>query len=210
MDASFNKGATMIALKAIPALSGRSFAPGDVVPWRKLAIAERRVAQMVGAKMIGELSQETFDFAMKRRTPEHGPHVQGFTPAGLEALGVKAGTVPKAKTEKAPKQEAEVAYTESKVHRGYALRGKSQGIATGWDVFNAEQERLNPGGMLRGMKKVDSFIDTLEAEAARLAQKEGPASETAPEDAAKVEGAGGVDGLGAEGYGEGEHEHEEA
>lgn len=191
MDASFNKGATMIALKAIPALSGRSFAPGDVVPWRNLAVSERRVAQMVGANMIGELSQETWDFALRRRLEADGP-ARGITPAGLEALGIVDApeeAAPKPAPAKAKKPEAEVAYTETLVHRGYALRGKKQGIVVAYDVFNAAQERLNPGGLLRGMNKVNQFIDTLEAEAARVAAAKAPQPGTPAGEGPAVEGS---------------------
>jgi hypothetical protein len=173
----FNKGATMIALRPIAALAGRSFEPGDVVPWRQMALAERRVHQLLDNRWIGELSQESLDFAMKRRGGDAHLIPRGLTAAGLEALGITVNGEIVAAPAAAPKKDAEIRYDQTTVHRGYALRSKQQGVVTAYDVFNAAQERLNPGGMLRGMKKVDGFIDSLEAEAARLKAKEAPAAE---------------------------------
>lgn len=190
MNVLFNKGATMIALRPIPALAGRSFEPGDVVPWRRMALPERRVHQMLDNRWIGELSQETLDFAMKRRDGDAHLIPRGLTAAGLEALGITVNgeLAPSDDDEDASPKDAEVRYDGAVVHRGYALRSKQQGVVTAYDVFNAAQERVNPGGMLRGMKKVDSFIDSLEAEAARLQAKEAPAMPDA--DALKGDGYG--------------------
>ncbi len=176
MSASFNKGATLIALRPQPALAGRSFSPGDVVPWRNMARAERLVGQMIEQSKLGELTQETFDFAMKQRPPGDIP--RGLTAAGLEALGIKVA-VAEQPAEPVPekKPEATVSYDGPPVeHRGYLISGRKRGIGIDYDVFHVDTgaERINPGGMLKGMKNVDKFIDQLETEKARLDKADAP------------------------------------
>lgn len=166
--ATFNKGATIIAVRPISALGGRRYEPGDVVPWRHLALGERRVGQMINQRLLGELSQENFDFALRQRTDGSLP--KGLTEAGLEAIGI--GFAPPEDTPPAPeaKPEPSLNYSSRQEHRGYTLGAVKRGATTGYDIFNADGQRLNPGGPLNGMKQVDKFISSLEDEAARLAK----------------------------------------
>lgn len=169
MNASFNKGATLIALRPLPAVAGRSFSPGDIFPWRRLAIAERRVVLLIDQGKLGELSQQTYDFAMKQREASPDGVPRGFTADGLKAMGItlKGEKAEKPKAEK-PK-EVDPGYQGFEDHRGYRLGKKKRGQTWTYDVLTAEGARLNEGGMLRGMKQVDNFIDLLEAEAAKNA-----------------------------------------
>jgi hypothetical protein len=164
MNASFDKGATLIALRPFDA-AGRSFSPGDEFPWRRLAIAERRVAQMIDLKRVGVLSQETYEFALAQREP--GDTVpKGFTRDGLEALNL---TVPPPEAAKPAKPEKAGPEYDSTEIRGALIIGKKMaGIMPTYDVLNVEGGRLNTA-RLRGKKSLDKFLDQLAAMQATIA-----------------------------------------
>jgi hypothetical protein len=226
MNASFNKGATLIALRPLPSVAGRSFSPGDVFAWRVLAVSERRVAQMIEQGKVGELSQQTYDFAMKQKESADDGVPRGFTRDGLAHIGIKLkGDKPKAAK---PAADLKVDYDATETHRGYTLGRKKVGATQGYDVFDAEGARLNAGGLIRGLKAVDRFIDTLETEAAKNAaaaqeqvsagadagaERGGGDAATAPEPAVAAEdtaaeqtGEGGGDAAPADEEGDGYEE----
>lgn len=176
-DPLFDKGATMIALRPLPSVGGRAFAPGDAFPWRQLALSERRVRQMVDQRKVGTLTQETLDFAMRQRPLQDVP--RGFTADGLKAMGLE---LPKRSKKARPDDPGTVVGTleGATVHRErYQLVSTKVGNFTRYDVFNLAGERLNPGGTLNGLKQVDKFIDNLEAEQARLLKEAQEAEQAA-------------------------------
>jgi hypothetical protein len=189
----FNTGAQMIALKPIASVSGRSFGPGDAFPWRQLALGERRARQMYEARMIGELTQENLA-ACLRALPE-GRVPRGFTVDGLKAMGLE---LPKG----APASPAAGLPAGATPHRGRFLVETRKGNFRHYDVYDAQGGRLNPGGQINGLKRVDLFLDGLDATAAAVEQAKqvppppAPVEETAGEDVAEgqTSGEGGTEG----------------
>lgn len=182
--ATFNKGATLIALRPIPALGGRAFEPGDVVKWRHLALGERRVGQMIDQHLLGELSQETLDFAVKQRPDGSLP--RGLTEPGLEAMGISLKAPPAPKPP--PKPELEVKYDGEESYKGFTLRRQKRGAIPYFDIFDADGARVNPGGMLKGKKAAQPFVDNLLAEKARLEAAAGPKPDSSEEKADSAAG----------------------
>lgn len=194
---TFNSAATLIALRALPALAGRSFSPGDAVPWRDLEVKERTVGQLIQMRKLGELTQDNFNFALKQR--RDGALPQGFTADGLAALGI---TIPEAAAAAPREDEVTLTYDSEEVRQGYTVKGLKVSRAMRYDVFDAAGGRLNPGGPLTSLKTVDKFIAQLEAEKARIAAP--TAAEILADDpntAALVELVPDDDGDG-EGYGD--------
>lgn len=163
-DATFDKGATMIALRPISSVGGRSFEPGDLFPWRQLALGERRVRQMVDQRKIGELTAETFAFAMKQRPA--GARPKGFTPDGLKALGFDLPAAPAEGV--GLKLDAFPDNAEPYLNQ-FVLVPYKAGVSVRYDVFDPEGGRLNPGGRLHGRKQAEAFCDKLLADRERIA-----------------------------------------
>tara|TARA_R110000851_G_scaffold50512_3_gene120565 strand:+ start:3403 stop:3711 length:309 start_codon:yes stop_codon:yes gene_type:complete len=56
--AEFDKGAKLVARKLFTA-NGRNYSTGDIFPWRKLAITERKVRLMYEANLIEVMGAPT-------------------------------------------------------------------------------------------------------------------------------------------------------
>jgi hypothetical protein len=198
-DASFNKGATVIALRALPALGGRSFQPGDVVPWRQMALAERLVRLMHEQRTLGSLSPENYAFAMRQRS-DGVVVARGHTADGLASLGIDVGALkadaPAKKAEPGVPEVREGEWTppagSERYGEVYWLVPQLRGKFTFYDV-NAVTDgaRLNPGGLFRGRTAAVAWCDQQLADKARIdAEKPADLSESTGSDTSTNEGKG--------------------
>lgn len=169
MPAAFNKGATLIALKPVKAGS-RDHHPGDCFAWRRYALTERRVAQLIDQKSVGELSQESFDLALQRRDPAHGVIPHGFTADGLKAVGIDVPDLPEPAPEDAPEETGD--YDSLEARDGYRIGVKKAGIVNTYDVLS-DTGRLNPS-RLRGEKQLEAFLETLAIDKAKAVLADDP------------------------------------
>lgn len=182
MDATFDKGATMIVMKPGLRIAGRTFEAGDSFPWRQMALAERKVRQLIEQRWLGELTKKNMEGALKHR-PE-GSMPRGFTRDGLVALGLidfeqipeKSGE--EHKTDTLAEGDGEIYRDDFRI-----VKTKNRNF-TMFDVYDLEGHRLNPGGRLNGQKKLDAFIDKFIAEREKIAGAEegGGAPERSPLD----------------------------
>lgn len=192
MSAAFNKGATLIALKEVRAGS-RTHLPGDHFAWRRYALTERRVAQLLDQRIIAELTQESFDIALARRAPEQGVVPHGFTRDGLGAMGIE---VPD-QEEAAPAASSEGVgedYDTTEERDGFTVCGRKMGVVTAYDVFHGDK-RLNVS-RLRGEKQLNSFLEELVNARVRSEPKAAEILEADPNTAALVQVGDDADGYG--------------
>lgn len=203
MPAEFNKGATLIALKEVRVAS-RTHLPGDHFAWRRYALAERRVAQLLDQRQIAELTQESFDIAMARRSAEQGVVPHGFTRDGLKAAGIEVPDDPEAEAV----QETDLAfedYDHTEQRGDFLVAMRKAGIAETFDVFDAEHRRLNTA-RIRGARQLDAYLFSLEADRARNlppAEAPGHDGQSEPHQADPVAGEAGQDAVSG---GEGDYE----
>lgn len=153
-------GVTVIARRLNEKVGGRLYAPGDLVPTD--GIPPRRIHQMIGGRHLSILTSENYLAAVRSRTD--GVMVAaGFTRAGLITAGLATAEDLDGAAVKPRADPVKPAYADLTDHRGYKLHGVKKGIGTFYDVFTAQGDRVNAGGMLKGMKQVNAMLDTLNA-----------------------------------------------
>lgn len=168
MKSSISTGAVMIALRYFPT-GGRSFGPGDLFPHKDLSdFTERRLMQMQESRHIGPLTRESYARAMASR--EAGYIGKGFTRDGLIAMGILDNDAPAGDGQGGDEPWTPDPATYQVVERygDIWLAGAKRGVATRFDLFDLEGNRLNPGKTENGVKKAreaaDAIVATAEAE----------------------------------------------